>query len=222
MQYEVKENVNLEVVFNDEGHKYYVNGVDLPSITTLIQYLLPNKYKNVKVEVLKKASERGTLVHEKIEQVAKALIDKKNIDESALEDSEVYNLTFICKQLGLEPVKSEEVIILFDELLKPLTIGRYDLLLKDENGQYVLADIKTTSTIDYESCSLQLNAYRMGIERKLGINVKKLYVFQLRGFDRKIKEMPKLEDEKVLNLFKKAKCLYAINNAVDELKNLGV
>ena len=222
MLYEVKENETLDVVFNGDTHSYYINGVDLPSITTLIKYLQPSKYENVKIDVLKKASERGTIVHEKIEQVAKALIDGKDLNEADLKDSEVYNLTFLCKQLGLRPVKSEEIVIVFDENNKPLTIGRYDLLLKDKDDNYVLADIKTTATIDYDAYALQLNAYRMGVEKKLGIAISKLYVFQLRGYERKIKEMRNIENKKVIELFKKAKCYYDIQKAVNELRALGV
>ena len=51
----------------DETHTYIFDGVILPSITQILKIKFGNKYKDVSDEVLKKASERGTKVHQAIE-----------------------------------------------------------------------------------------------------------------------------------------------------------
>ncbi|MGL5979626.1 MAG: hypothetical protein ACRCZY_01880 [Phocaeicola sp.] len=60
--------VNSGVQFNDELHTYTLRGERLQGITsTLLKSLFPDTYKDVDEEVLKKAAERGSLIHEQCE-----------------------------------------------------------------------------------------------------------------------------------------------------------
>ena len=51
----------------DDEHMYLVDGVIVPSITQVLKHRFGGKYKGVSKPVLQKASEKGTMVHEAIE-----------------------------------------------------------------------------------------------------------------------------------------------------------
>lgn len=54
--------------FDEEWHTFKLNGEILPSVTRLLD---DGSYKNVNPEILKKAQERGTLIHKEIEMYLK-------------------------------------------------------------------------------------------------------------------------------------------------------
>lgn len=57
-----------ELTFDEEWHTYRVNGKIVPSATRLLD---DESYANVNQEILKKACERGTLIHKEIEMYLK-------------------------------------------------------------------------------------------------------------------------------------------------------
>ena len=59
----------------DESHTYLYDGIILPSITQILKIKFGNKYSGVSQDVLKRASEKGTKVHEAIENYEKKGID---------------------------------------------------------------------------------------------------------------------------------------------------
>lgn len=66
------ENFNTpELTFDEEWHTYRVNGKIVPSVTRLLD---DGSYANVDQEILKKACERGTLIHKEIETYLKSNI----------------------------------------------------------------------------------------------------------------------------------------------------
>ena len=67
---------NSGVIFNQENHTYHLDGKQLNGITSLLsEKLFPKKYANVSEEVLKRAADYGTFVHQQCE-----LIDSLGID----------------------------------------------------------------------------------------------------------------------------------------------
>ena len=60
-----------ELTFDEEWHTYRVNGKIVPSVTRLLD---DGSYANVGQEILKKARERGTLIHKEIETYLKSNI----------------------------------------------------------------------------------------------------------------------------------------------------
>ena len=72
----------------DETHTYIFDGVILPSITQILKIKFGNKYKDVSEEILKKASERGTKVHQAIEDYEVRNIETDNCKE-------LYNYKFL-------------------------------------------------------------------------------------------------------------------------------
>ena len=59
----------------DSEHIYLVDGVIVPSITQILKIKFGGKYQGIDKEVLKRASDAGTAVHEAIEFFCKTGLD---------------------------------------------------------------------------------------------------------------------------------------------------
>lgn len=152
----------VEVVFTPEDHKYYVNGREVPSITTLLQQRYGNKYAMVRPEILEAAARYGTNVHAEIE----AFINKRKEDPKAelvSEYDEVKNyFNFVEPIYKIEPILTEKVVVLYGPDGEVAAAGRFDLFCTVD-GKKTLVDFKTTSTINRQSVSAQLNLYLAGM-----------------------------------------------------------
>lgn len=143
------------IEYDDEDHTYIVDNVELPSITTIMKIKFGNKYDGIDEEVLKRASERGTMIHNIIENYCKTG-EEANIIE-------LKGLKFLQKHHHFDILENEIPIILFDND-KPIACGRLDMVLL-EDGKVGLGDLKTTYELDIEYLEYQLNLYRLGYEQ---------------------------------------------------------
>ncbi len=168
------------VEYLDEEHIYLVDGVEVPSVTTLLKQKFNDKYSYVNPSVLKKAAEKGTEVHKAIEDYCKEGI------ESNLE--ELQNFKFLKKYYGFEVIDNEVPIIIFKNE-NPVACGRLDLVIQME-GKLMLADIKRTSVLDKEYLKYQLNLYKVGFEQCYGKKIEGLKGIHLREDKRKFVEIP--------------------------------
>ena len=169
-----------ELEYIDESHTYLVDGVIVPSVTQLLGKKFGHKYDGINPEVLKRAAEKGTAVHNAIEEWC------KHGTESDL--PELYNFRFLQRQYNFEVLANEVPVILFDNE-SPITCGRLDLVLKmgDEIG---LADIKRTSALDKEYLGYQLNIYRLAYQQTYGEDITFLRGVHLREDVRKFVNIP--------------------------------
>lgn len=170
----------------DETHTYIYDGVILPSITQILKYKFGNKYNVVSESVLKRAAQKGTEVHQAIEDYEKRSIENPDVVE-------LRNYKFLKKQFGFECIDNEVPIVLFYEN-KPVAAGRIDLILKDK-GKVGIADIKRTSVFDKEYVAYQTNLYRIGYEQSYGIKISFLRGIHLREKVRKYIELPIVENQ---------------------------
>lgn len=177
----------------DETHTYLYDGVILPSITQILKIKFGNKYNGVSKEVLQKASERGTMVHQAIEDY-----EKRNIDN--IEIKELRNYKFLKERFKFECLENEIPIVLFLDK-KPVCAGRIDLILK-EKDQIGVADIKRTSVFDKEYVAYQTNLYRIGYQQCYGTEITFLRGLHLREDVRKYIALP-INEEMSLMLVKK-------------------
>ncbi len=177
----------------DDTHTYLYDGVILPSITQILKIKFGNKYNGVSKEVLQKASERGTQVHQAIEDYEKRNIDNPDIKE-------LRNYKFLKSRFEFECLENEIPIVLFlDD--KPVCAGRIDLILKEKN-QVGVADIKRTSVFDKEYVAYQTNLYRIGYQQCYGIEISFLRGIHLREDVRKYIALP-INETMSLELVKK-------------------
>lgn len=177
----------------DEIHQYLVDGVCVPSITQILKVKFGNKYAGISKEVLDNAAKKGTEVHESIENY-----EKLGIDINILE---LKNYKFLKKHYNFECLDNEVPIILFQDN-EPIAAGRLDLVLKLENGDIALGDIKRTSVLDKEYLAYQLNLYRIGYQQCYGTEIKALKGLHLRENVRKYVDLP-INEQMALELVKK-------------------
>lgn len=167
----------------DDEHMYLVNGVIVPSVTQYLDIVYGKKYVNVDSAVLKRAADRGTMVHKAIEVYCKTG-EETPIDE-------LKNFKFLQEKYGFEVIGNEMPVIID---LPGLTLaGRLDLVLK-MGGKIGGADIKCVSTMDKERTGMQLNLYRIGFKQSYGVEWDFLRGIQLKGEIRRFTELPVNED----------------------------
>ena len=168
------------IEFYEDHHIYIVDGIVVPSITQVLKTKFGKKYDMVDESTLKKASEKGTAVHEAIERMCK---------EGTEEDlPEVRNFKFLQKQYKFKVLDNEVPVILFEED-EPICAGRLDLVL-EMDGVKGLADIKRTSTLDKEYLAYQLNLYRIAYWQTYGVKTEFLRGIHLREDVRKFVNIP--------------------------------
>lgn len=165
----------------DETHTYIYDGVILPSITQILKSKFGNKYNGVSKEVLQKASEKGTEVHQAIEDYEKRSIENANC-------LELRNYKFLKKHYNFNCIDNEVPIVLFHNGI-PVSAGRVDLILEDE-GKVGIADIKRTRVFDKEYVAYQTNLYRIGYQQSYDTEITFLRGIHLRDNVRKYIELP--------------------------------
>ena len=169
---EIKNAINSRL---DEGW-----GIDRVELERII-----DKAKNKTEEVKKDAGLVGTVVHGLIEDF---LQGKKIPNQS---DEKVVN----CWNLFLDWWNKQEYEVV--ELEKKIFSKKYnyagtlDLVLKDKQGNLILADIKTSNQISFDY-TLQLNAYKEAYEEETKTKISKGLIIRLPKKDGKIevKELP--------------------------------
>ena len=159
------------LIFYDEGHKYTVDGEEVPSVSELTRFISKEIYGDVNQVILDMAANRGTAVHKAAEALDK--YGKVEVDDEHLPYLKAY-LSFL-KEIKPEWEKIEWPVN--NGMLYAGTIDRYDLV----NGKHVIVDLKTTANIDKGHRVLYTaaqNLYRMAIESDHPVEA--IYILQLR------------------------------------------
>lgn len=161
------------VVFNPVGHTYTLNGKMLNGITHVIKdKLFPDEYKNVPEHILKQAAIRGSEIHKIIE-----MYDSCSIKTNGSIELENYiDLSYRNKFL-LHHIQSEYLVTDGEQYASAI-----DKVYEDGNGGVILADIKTTYTLNMNYVSWQLSIYKYFFKlANPDINVSGLCVIWLKG-----------------------------------------
>lgn len=164
----------------DDEHLYLVDGIQVPSITEILKVRFGNKYSCVSKDVLQKAADAGTAVHEAIEAYC------LRGEDSPLQ--EVRNFKFLQSRYNFDVLNNEVPVILYDDD-QPIAAGRLDLLLTIDN-KLGIADIKRTSVLDKDYLFYQLNLYRIALQQNSALDVEFLRGIHLRDDKRKFVEIP--------------------------------
>ena len=144
-----------DIEFIEETHQYLLDGVIVPSVSSIIAWYFGDKYKDVPTDVLRKAAEYGTNVHNAIEEYIETGIVSEKFTQQVID------------YIGLEDentiiIENSEQMVHYEDFYA----GRYDLL-GQVNYEPSLIDIKTTYAVDKEHLALQLGLYRMALGREL-------------------------------------------------------
>ena len=158
------------IEFIEETHQYVLDGILVPSVSEILHFIFPDKYKGVNKEILNKKAEYGTKVHEAIEMY------EINIQIMTLE--EAFNTTVFSKKLNyiqeaslrqyIKLKRENNIYVITQEQMihyEDLYAGRFDMIAKI-NGKTCLCDIKTTAELDMEYLSWQLSFYELATGNK--------------------------------------------------------
>ena len=179
-QYETWRINNHDVEFFDDSHTYLVDGVIVPSVTTILKKKFGNKYSVVPKATLEKASQLGIQMHLAIQEYEEQGKD--------CELKELRNYKFLKKQYKWECLANEVPVILFLNT-EPIACGRVDMI-GSMDGQTGIFDFKRVSTLDKDYLALQLNLYRIAYCQSYGIVADFLRGIHLREDVRKFVTIP--------------------------------
>ena len=137
--------------YDEENHKYYVNGEEKPSITEIAKPISAERLNALQMALVERARERGKRCHELAEEYL--LLGELDVDEIEPE-------YFPYIQQFVLWVKTHRPKVLFTEkrLFGEDFCGTLDLLCEID-GKVINVDYKFTSVADKKSLSVQLEGY---------------------------------------------------------------
>ena len=179
----------MEIKFDENLHKYTVDGKEVISVTQLLQkHKITPSYDSVDKELLRVASERGTLIHEEVEKWIES--GECGFTEEAEK---------ICDYL-FERADEKSKIISEQMVANDVVAGRFDVLYTHAK-KLVLTDIKTGNTKHLFGWSWQLSLYKYLYEKMYGKEIDSLEILWANG-DLTVIPCEYVGDEKIENLLK--------------------
>ena len=178
----------MEIKFDETLHKYTVDGKEVISVTQLLQkHKITPSYDAVDKELLRVASERGTLIHEEVEKWI------ESGECGFTEESET-----ICDYLFARADENSE--IMSEQMVaNDIVAGRFDVLYTHAK-KLVLTDIKTGNTKHLFGWSWQLSLYKYLYEKMYGKKIDSLEIFWARNGGMTVIPCEYVGDEKIENL----------------------
>ena len=177
----------MEIKFDENLHKYTVDGKEVISVTQLLQkHKITPSYDAVDKELLRVASERGTLIHEEVENWI------KKGESGFTEEAER-----ICRYLS---ARTDDIFNMMTEqtIANDIVAGRFDVLYTHEK-KLVLTDIKTGNTKHLFGWSWQLSLYKYLYEKMYGKEIDSLEILWANG-DLTVIPCEYVGDDKIENL----------------------
>lgn len=181
-----------ELTFEEASHTYRLDGLIIPSVTTVMKPLSEAYYGGIDAKVLGKAANRGSAVHSAIDIYAKfGVIDIEP-------ELEGYFEAFLAwyKDYEVKPYATETKT--YNRAL--LYAGTVDMSCS-ERGVDTMADFKTTASYSPMLCGVQLEAYERAQESH-GIKYQNRAIIQLKKdgtYRRHTDFPPRVECWKVFN-----------------------
>jgi len=160
-----------ELTFDEHKHIYRLDGVVIPSVTTIMKPLSEAYYGGIDEAFLSRAADRGTVVHKAIENYVQFGI--MDIDHKLSGYTDAF-LTWM-KDYDVKPFASESRM--YHKLLR--YAGTADMGC-EERGVNTLVDFKTTSVIVPMLVGVQLEAYSRAQESH-GVKYQKTASIQLKN-----------------------------------------
>lgn len=176
------------VIFDSENHRYTLDGKELSGITALLdRQLFKDKYTGIPEDILRKAAERGTYIHQCCELADEGFPTdcKEAINYKALKAK--YNLA----------IEESEYLVSDNEHYASCI----DKVYRYDEDTFYLGDIKTTYKLNKEYVMWQLSIYAYLFERQNpGAKVASIFAIWLRGDTHQIVELERVPKEKVERL----------------------
>lgn len=144
-----------ELTFEEGRHLYKLDGSEIPSVTTIMKPLSESLYHGVDEAVLNQAANRGTAVHNAIENYLKFGI------EDISEEYAGYLKAFVqwCKDANVKPIATESKV--YHKIYRYAGTADMPALV---NERFILVDFKTSATVNKMLTGVQLEAYAKAYE----------------------------------------------------------
>lgn len=143
------------LVFEENKHIYKLNGSILPSVTTLMRSLSNEVYGQIDEEILKNAAERGTAIHNAVQNFIDFGI------EDIPEKYKGYFDAFLAFWRDYRPVPVATEMKMYHKTLR--YAGTIDFLCLID-GELYLIDFKSSSKIEKLLTAVQLEGYSEGLK----------------------------------------------------------
>lgn len=164
--------------YYDDDHIYLIDGIIVPSITSLFH----KDFSFVPPDVLMEAARKGTELHEAIEDYCRFGTESDLI--------EVEHFKELQKEYDFEVLENEIPVILFSPFTdEPIAAGRVDMVI-EMNGKIGGADIKRVSRLDKKALTLQLNLYLIAYRQSYGTEWKFLKGIHLKESIKRFVDIP--------------------------------
>jgi len=182
--------VESGVIFKEDTHQYFLDGVELQGITqSLIHRAFPDTYANIPEQVLMRAAEKGSNIHETIQFC----------EENGFPGATPEWLSYAKMKADNHLHYITHEYIVTDRVKYASAI---DLVMVDDEGKIVLCDIKTTSVRHYDNVTLQLSIYKRYFEaQNPGLKVDRIALIWVRDNDSEYRELTPWADEALDYLF---------------------
>lgn len=125
------------LTFHEKEHVYKLEGIPIPSVTQVIQSVGLTNYKNVNLEILEYAGDKGTKIHQTLDYYDRGVLDEENLHPILKDYLEQwkkflsdYNITIIESELRMFHPRYRYA-------------GTIDKIAKYKNNNIVLLDIKS-------------------------------------------------------------------------------
>lgn len=161
----------METYYDEENHKYYVDGEERPSVTEIASPISFERLNALQQSLLERAKARGTRCHELFEEYL--LMGELDIDTIET-DYIPYVQQFILWARTYRP----KVVFTEKKMFSYEFCGTADLIAKID-GKVVLVDYKCTSAVDKKSLSVQLEGYYR-LCNLYGIEIDDCYVLHVK------------------------------------------
>ena len=183
------------IEFIEQEHIYLYDGVIIPSVSEILGFIFPDKYKDVPKEILKDKADYGTLVHKLCEE----LDTGKTLEELKQEYKFNYIIEATLKQHLKLREKHNIVPISIEQRVcyKGLYGGTYDLEAYVDS-ELSLIDRKTTAELDKDYLSWQLSFYELAEGKKYKSYMQNGYLKNLG----KLVEIPRKSEKELLRVLK--------------------
>ncbi len=183
------------VTFIEESHQYFIGKKELKGVTgTLIKKAFPDTYKNIPESVLKKAAERGGLVHNTFETFCSIFDADIKKYPNPTEELQAFHSMLVAYDLHY--VASEYLVTDGENFASAI-----DGIFADNEGNIYLVDYKTTATLHYDNVSLQLSIYAKWFEEQNpDLKVKEIVCMWFKNGQSKFQPLPRVADYQIDDL----------------------
>ena len=183
------------VTFIEESHQYFIGKKELKGVTgTLIKKAFPDTYKNIPEAVLKKAAERGGLIHNTFETFCSIFDADIKKYPNPTEELQAFHSMLVA--FDLHYVASEYLVTDGENFASAI-----DGIFADNEGNIYLVDYKTTATLHYDNVSLQLSIYAKWFEEQNpDLKVKEIVCMWFKNGQSKFQPLPRVADYQIDDL----------------------